>query len=188
MITQDQANEIAAREKQLQAWIDTIRSKNGWASYKPEDKPANIPDVTNDERSSLEVFNFVTNPPDRYFLYINEERFIATTFTGEKLGSVSFGREYQSPGFYRGSKRVPVTIKGINGRTYYGTYFKSAGNYARVKMSKFVESWDVQQRTAQGWETVTSETTYKEARDRQREYRENQPEFTVRIKLVKEVA
>jgi hypothetical protein len=138
VITPEQANDIRARNEALNAWVDTIRDKrSGWASYKPEDKPANVPDVTNDERSALEVFEFVANPPDKYFLYINEEKKTATTWTGETLGTVLFGRTYKTPAFGGWpSTRVPVTVKAINGRTYHGTYYKSSGNYARVKVSK----------------------------------------------------
>src|ERR1700756_4878935 len=99
MISPQQAADIRQRNDALMAWVDSIRVKNGWASYKPEDKPAHVPDVSNDERSALEVFEFCTNPPDRYFLYINEKNSTATTWTGETLGQVSFGREYRVPAF-----------------------------------------------------------------------------------------
>jgi hypothetical protein len=133
MITPEQAADIRARNDALMAWVDSIRGKSGWASYRPEDKPAQVPDVTNDERSALEVFDFVTNPPDKYFLYVNETNRTATTWTGDVLGQVSFGREYRDS---FGGRRVPITVRAINGRKYHGTYFKSAGNYARIKMAK----------------------------------------------------
>jgi hypothetical protein len=88
---------------------------------------------TNDERSAAELYEFVTNPPDKYFLYIDEAKRIATTWTGEKLGTVGFGREYRDN---FGGKRVPISVYAVNGRTYHGTYFKSSGDYARVKMAK----------------------------------------------------
>jgi len=133
MITPQQAADIRARNDALMAWVDSIRGKSGWASYKPEDKPSNIPDVTNDERSALEVFEFVTNPPDRYFLYINPQKQTATTWTGETLGQVSFGREYRDN---FGGKRVPIMVRAVNGRVYHGTYFKSSGDYARIRVQK----------------------------------------------------
>jgi hypothetical protein len=133
MITPEKANDIRTRNDALMAWVDSIRGKNGWASYRPEDKPAHIPDVTNEERSALEVFEFVTNPPDKYFLYINEANRTATTWTGETLGQVSFGSEYRDN---FGGKRAPITIRAINGRTYHGTYFKSSGDYARIRVQK----------------------------------------------------
>jgi hypothetical protein len=136
MITPQQAADIRTRNDALTAWVDSIRGKNGWASYRPEDKPAHVPDVTNDERSALEVFEFVTNPPGNYFLYINEANRTATTWTGDVLGQVSFGREYRDN---FGGKRVPVAIRGINGLTYRGTYFKSSGDYARIRVQKGVK-------------------------------------------------
>src|SRR5439155_26054876 len=102
-------------------------------SYKPRDKPADVPDVSNEERSALEVFEFVTNPPDKYFLYINEKNRTATTWPGEKLGDVSFGCEYRDN---FGGERIPVNVYAINGKTYHGTYYKSSGNYARIRMKK----------------------------------------------------
>jgi hypothetical protein len=135
VISAQQAQDIRQRNDALMAWVDSIRSKNGWASYRPEDKPSNIPDVTNDERSALEVFDFITNPPEKYFLYINEANRTATTWTGDVLGQVSFGREYRDN---FGGRRVPITVRGINGRTYHGTYFKSSGDYARIRVQKGV--------------------------------------------------
>lgn len=89
--------------------------------------------LTNDERSQIEVFEFVNEPPSRYFLYINEKDGMATTWMGENLGSVYFGSPFRSN---MGDTRVPVTIRAINGRMYTGTYYKSAGDYARVRVAK----------------------------------------------------
>jgi hypothetical protein len=133
MITKEQATDIRQRNTALMAWVDSIRGRNGWASYKPEDKPAHIPDVTNEERSALEIFEFVSNPPDKYFLYIREKDHTATTWTGEVLGQVFFGRGFRDN---FGGKRIPVTVRAINGREYTGTYFKSSGDYARIRETK----------------------------------------------------
>ena len=133
VITADQARDIRQRNEVLMAWVDSIRGKNGWASYRPEDKPADVPDVTNEERSALEVFEFCTNPPVKYFLYISLEKQEATTWTGELLGHVTFGREY---GDNFGGRRVPVWIRGINGQQYHGTFYKSSGDFARIRQSK----------------------------------------------------
>jgi hypothetical protein len=133
MITQDQAADIRQRNDALMAWVDSIRGKNGWAGYRPEDKPTHVPDVTNDERSALEIFEFCSNPPDKYFLYINEDKHTATTWTGDVLGQVTFGSEYRD-NFW--GKRQPVWVRGINGKQYHGTYFKSSGNFARIRQSK----------------------------------------------------
>jgi len=89
--------------------------------------------VTNDLRSSIEVYEFINTPPDKYFLYINEKDKSATTWTGQNLGSVSFGRSYHSN---MGDKRIPVSIRAINGKKYSGIYYASSGSYARVKACK----------------------------------------------------
>jgi hypothetical protein len=133
MISPQQAADIRERNDALTAWVDSIRGKNGWASYKPEDKPTHVPDVSNEERSALEVFEFVTNPPDKYFLYINEANRTATTWAGDVLGQVFLGCEYRDN---FGGRRVPITVRAINGRTYHGNYYKSSGDYARIRARK----------------------------------------------------
>jgi hypothetical protein len=88
---------------------------------------------TNEERGQVEQYEFVTNPPDRYFAYVNERTRRLTTWMGDDLGEVGFGREYRDS---FGGRRVSITIYAINGKRYYGTYFKSSGDYARIKVSK----------------------------------------------------
>jgi hypothetical protein len=44
------------------------------------------------------------------------------------------------------------------------------------------DEYDIEQHWDQGWEVVCSENTRREARQRLKEYRENQPEAPVRIK------
>ena len=137
IITREQRNEIQARLDKLNAWIDTIRDKRtGWASYKPEEKPANIPDVTNEERSSLEVFDFIDNPPEKYFLYVDVKNKIVTTWTGEKLGNITYLSAPFRCGFGIHTKRQSLRFTAINGAVYSGFYFTSSGDYARVKMIK----------------------------------------------------
>ena len=89
--------------------------------------------ITNDERSALECFEFCAAVPDSYFCYINERSQVASTWTGDRLGHVTFGRQWRDN---FGGVRVPITVRAINGRTYHGTYYKSSGDYARLKLSK----------------------------------------------------
>ena len=53
---------------------------------------------------------------------------------------------------------------------------------------KTKDVWHVQQYwdKVYGWETVTAEETYREARERAKEYRENQPFVPVRIVIKRE--
>lgn len=48
--------------------------------------------------------------------------------------------------------------------------------------------YEVQQWTGKqyGWEAVTAETTRKEAKERLREYRENQPQYPARLVVKRE--
>ena len=78
-------------------------------------------EVDNDLRSAVEVYYFLNNLPDKYTLYINEGRLTATTWTGDVLGVVWFGKQYRSN---FGDIRVPVRVHTTNGHTYHGTYYK----------------------------------------------------------------
>lgn len=115
------------RENALQAWLKTNKTN----SYKPEELPPEINPPTNAERSEAEVFAFLADPPEKYFLYINSKTGQATTWTGQKLGDVRFGHEYHSN---MGDKRQSVRVYAVNGKTYSGTYYKSSGDYARVRI------------------------------------------------------
>ena len=89
--------------------------------------------INNDIRSAIETWEFAHDIPSRYFLYINEKNNTATTWTGQKLGSVSFGSPFRSN---LGDTRQQITVKAINGKVYHGVYYKSAGDYARIKLAK----------------------------------------------------
>jgi len=124
MLNRIERDAIVARESALRDYLGKR------CSYKPEEV-AHLNPPTNEERSAAEVFDFCDNPPDKYFLYVSDGK--ATTWTGENLGRITFGREYRDN---FGGKRVPIWFDAINGEQYHGTYFKSAGDYARVKMCK----------------------------------------------------
>lgn len=89
--------------------------------------------VNNELRSRVETYEFIHDIPESYFLYINEEKKIATTWTGDSLGAVFFGREYTSN---FGDTRQPIDVMAINGKRYHGIYYKSSGDYARIKLYK----------------------------------------------------
>ena len=126
-ITESQANDIREREAKLTAW----RGKRN--SYDPKELPPDINPPSNNERSELEIFDFCHDKPDRYFLYINDKQSVATTWTGDILGTCRFGKSWRDN---MGATRVSVRIEAINGYIYSGTYYKSAGSYARVKKVK----------------------------------------------------
>lgn len=111
---------------------DIMRMKNGKSyAFLTAAEAATLPQVSNAERSAVEVYEFIERPPETYFLYINRDQKTAATWTGDVLGQVTFGCAFRSN---MGDKRIPITIRAINGHTYHGTFFASAGGYARVKM------------------------------------------------------
>jgi hypothetical protein len=127
--------ELRERNARHNAFVDTKRSRNGWASYLPSEVPVNAR-ITNEERSTLEVYDFLSTPPDRYFLYVNPEKGVATTWTGATIGRIALGPVYEVPAFGRPSTRQSIHVWAINGKEYFGTYYKSSGDYARVKIKK----------------------------------------------------
>ncbi|KRR21691.1 hypothetical protein [Bradyrhizobium retamae] len=133
-LSAESAVAIRNRETALRNWLGNR------TSYHPSELPADIIPPTNEERSALEVFEFLRDKPARYFLYINREKGVATTWTGEVLGRVTFGREYRDN---FGGKRIAVRIAAISGDEYHGTYFVSSGDYARVQKVKRAESFQM---------------------------------------------
>lgn len=109
-------------------WSRQYRKPNGWTVIPAGAKPP--VHLTNNDRSEVEVYEFVNDPPERYLLYISEENRVASTWTGQPLGEVEFGRTWRDN---FGGLRRAVRVKAINGATYSGTYFKSSGDYATVK-------------------------------------------------------
>lgn len=129
MLSLDEYNKARREVDEKNAWVETRRDKTGWASYRQEEVPAHLQHVDNDLTSAVEYYEWLRDKPRRYFLYVNEARRQVTTWTGEVLGSVQFGNQYTSN---MGDVRIPVHVKGNNGISYHGTYYQSAGDYARI--------------------------------------------------------
>lgn len=130
MLNQEQYNE--ARPK-IEAYDAAFRA---YGNGIPIEICATFPfaaEVTNELRSAVEIYEFCNDKPEKYFLYIKEENGTATTWTGELLGTVTFGFKFRSN---FGDYRILVTVKAINGETYHGIYYTSAGSYARIKKVK----------------------------------------------------
>jgi len=133
-----------AERAQLRARVDAFEVwRAGRASYRSEEVPPGLA-VENAELSRLETLDFIASPPERYFAYVKTEPLGAhgtgeriraiTTWTGETLANVT----WEGPDFRDslGGVRVNFRCVGINGRTYSGTYFKSARSYCRMKQTK----------------------------------------------------
>ena len=134
-ITKEQRDSIVAREQTLTAYCKEqgfTSKRSGWTSYKPE-QVAHLNPPSNDERAQVELYDFVHEVPDKYFLYVNEKTGNATCFTGLRLGTIIFGHQWRDN---FGGTRVHVRIYAVNHRVYQGTYFKSSGDYARVRLAK----------------------------------------------------
>jgi hypothetical protein len=138
-ILSDEAyTELKARNALHIAFVDSKRGANGWASYKPEEEPLSSR-ITNEELSKLEVYDFITNPPDHYLGYVHIEKdamgYVTkkafTTWVGDTLSTYCLlGHIWTSN---LGDKRQRILFKGINGILYGGIFYLSSGDYARVK-------------------------------------------------------
>lgn len=115
----------------VNAWMKANKT-NGIPTEVTKDFPY-ASEVNNDLRSKIEKYEFLSQEPIKYFIYVSEKNKTATTWTGQKLGDVTFGRAFKSN---MGDMRVPISVKALNGLNYYGTFFKSAGDYAVIKKSK----------------------------------------------------
>lgn len=125
--------ELEARATAHAAWVDTFRGRNGWASIPAECKPPAGAEMSNDERGELEILQFLQDKHARLFCYIDEKTMQATAWPGQSFGRVSLGHTYCSS---FGDKRRSVTLFGVNGCTYHGTYYCGAGDYARLRIAK----------------------------------------------------
>lgn len=136
-ISKEQYNSLKAIDELYQIWLNTSdkvkRSRSGMLSYNSHDVPDHLR-LTNEQRSAIEVYEFITDPPIKYFAYVNSTTQKITTWTGEKLGDiVAKNRSWTSN---LGDRRKNLTIKAINGKMYYGTYYYDSGDYVRMKQYK----------------------------------------------------
>lgn len=139
---------IPVSREQYEALVKLNAAFEKWRGDRQSWKevPAEV-NITNEQRAQIEVYEFVHHPPEKYFLYCSFKREkgqlneathygasgTAITWTGEKLGDVQCGRTWRGN---MGDTRVSIRVYAINGKVYAGTYYKSSGNYARVKVVK----------------------------------------------------
>jgi hypothetical protein len=89
--------------------------------------------ITNEDRGKVEFYRWIHYKPKEYYLYIDFEKRIATTWTGQILGKVFSGSAYRSN---FGDIRRNIDIIGNNGIKYHGTYYQSVGDWATVRAYK----------------------------------------------------
>lgn len=133
MITEIEYTELRQRYDAYEAW------RNGKNAVNTNEIPAEL-NISNEERSQIEVYEFVNQKPHKYFAYVKVDKVhpsllgcTVTTWTGDVLGVGSMGYPYRSN---FGDRRRSLRIKGINGIVYYGIYFEGAGDYCILKATK----------------------------------------------------
>jgi hypothetical protein len=104
-----------------------------------------MPTLTNDERSKVEVAAFMQEKPDRYFAYWNARGRWSrpgepaalipgdtiTTWPGDVLATITWTGEVFASSF--SDRRQSFRARGINGVTYSGTAYLTAGDYVRMR-------------------------------------------------------
>lgn len=130
--TYDRLKAINEKENQFveqlgKNWLD--------ANDRKEMKKFADGELSNKETSNLEVYEWLKLPPQKKFVYINlkSKPYTAITWTGQILGEARMGLKYQSN--FR-DVRMSIDVLGNNGIKYHGTFFCSAGDYARIKAYK----------------------------------------------------
>jgi len=120
-----------------------LKEKIGWKKYHKKypkrnfineklKKEFNIPNISNKEKSKIEIYDFLKKRPKKYTAYMGKGKI--TTWTGDELAKLKWvGSEYQG-GF--GSKRENFRAITKKGDVYSGTHFKSSGDYVNMKRLK----------------------------------------------------
>lgn len=134
LLTDSQYQELKARYDAYHAAREELcKGRN----YVTVEEQAILPSsCTSEEISQLEVYEFMKNPPTKYFAYVTIPEhggYKITTWTGELLGRVTHYGEWVSN---MGDRRASIRVKAINGKMYHGTFYKSTGDYCRLTMSK----------------------------------------------------
>jgi hypothetical protein len=127
---------LSAYEK-AQESFDPKRHKRGggWTESEQQQiaKSAGGRRPTNEELSELEVYEFMTSPPERLFAYYNKELTEIHNWMGVRLGRIIWrGHERRQ----MGGKLVSVRAIGENGRTYVGTCNMTGGTYCKLRLSR----------------------------------------------------
>lgn len=88
----------------------------------------------NAERSRLERHRFYTDPPARYFAYVDSDLSRVTTWTGEELARKIIDREGSREWTSNmGDRRRSFRCRTPDGVVYAGVAYLSAGDYCRLR-------------------------------------------------------
>ena len=134
-------NDLRAKIRAYDNYVrKNFTNASGVACYRPDQIP--FPEVSNEDRSKVEVYEFMNQRPDKYLLCVKLDgpkstSFTATTWAGDTLGRGNLIKKLSRK--VNAFSRVTswkVRIQGINGRTYEGTYYSHDGDYAKVQAIK----------------------------------------------------
>lgn len=125
-----------AHDAALHAWMRA----NNRNSYRSEELPAQLlPTLTNEQQADIEMFDWLNDPPVKYFAYTKSDKFgltgsHITNWTGRELARIVHrGSVYRSN---MGDRRCSFRAIGSNGLTYSGTAYIDAGDYVRMRAIK----------------------------------------------------
>jgi hypothetical protein len=132
MVTETQYSELKSRQAIYEKWSENFKQKNGWIVIPKEATPP----VTfeNEDRSKIEIYEFVTQKPARYFAYYHSGSRLIRNWMGEQLALVEYYSVPKVSSF--GDKRVYFSARGINGIRYHGVAYVPAGDYCRMRAYK----------------------------------------------------
>lgn len=96
-----------------------------------------FPYPSNESIGRLEVYQFLFDPPDRWFAYYNMDRVggLITSFAADVLGRIESIGSARRP-FGRGGQIRSVRVRAINGFHYNGTCAVEHGTYCRLRRGK----------------------------------------------------
>jgi hypothetical protein len=92
-------------------WVDSIRGRNGWASYRPEDAPSYVNHVNNDMRQQVELFELYRDKPAQLTAYAVAGGKI-TTWPGAVIGHYRESASWRDCHNNR-VRQLRVTLPGI---------------------------------------------------------------------------
>ena len=106
-------------------------------TFFPDRQPISETERASAERNGVlnvaEMAAFQQGKTNRVFAYWHKAAEIRTWMGGILARITWTGNEYSCP---FGSRRINFGARGIDGRTYSGTYYKSSGDYVRMRVVK----------------------------------------------------
>jgi hypothetical protein len=143
MISKARYEELRAKIDSFQEWVkeNHTDAKTGWASYPAIEAKKRADYTTNEEIGLVEEYEWITDPPDRAFLYpkMTDRTEVlghkhlgwVTNWVGIPFGVVTVRGSHWRSNF--GDRRVNIRVRGSNKVDYCGTIY---GTYVRLRRVK----------------------------------------------------